>query len=165
MKSTDVAFCFSRRAFGASRGQAINPFYGRDNLLETRLALSSRGPPCTRDMYRVHRVVIKYIYTRIGDADSAVSICRSEQRREQRLSLSPTRTDGGSNYLLHQMNPSSELFDGDLSGRYFNRTCKVGRNPGEQSASENYNFIVHLVRSSAFYFFETRSLTLLLFKK
>lgn len=130
MKSSDVAFYFSRRAL--SQELVINLFYRRDNPPEMWLALSSRGPPCTRDMYRVHRVIIKYIYTRIGDADSAVSICRSEQRREQRASLSPTWTDGGSNYLLHQMNPSNELFDGDLSNRYLNRMCKVGRNPGEQ---------------------------------
>jgi len=53
-------FVLVEKHSGRARGQAINPFYGRDNLLETRLALSSRGPPCTRDMYRVHRVVIKY---------------------------------------------------------------------------------------------------------
>jgi hypothetical protein len=150
MKSPDVAFYFSRREHRAGRAwnEAINPFYRRDNLLEARLALSSssRGPPCTRGMYRVHRVAIKYIYTRIGDADSAVSICRShgtEMRTAGGL-VTGANGRGGSNYLLRQMNPSSELFDGDLSDRYLNRMCKVGRNPGEQPASENYNFIVHL---------------------
>lgn len=150
MRSPDVAFYFREHRAGRAWNEAINPFYRRDNLLETRFALSSsslsssRGPPCTRGMYRVHRVAIKYIYTRIGDADSAVSICRSlgtEMRTAGGL-VTGANGRGGSNYLLRQMNPSSELFDGDLSDRYLNRMCKVGRNPGEQPASENYNFIV-----------------------
>lgn len=108
LQPPDAAFS-SLSEHRADRIQAINPLFTDVVISLKRDFRRRRGAyPAPGECTGVHRMVIKYIYTRIGDADSAVSICRSEQRREQRARLPPTQTDDGSNCLLPQMSKSYE---------------------------------------------------------